>query len=211
VLKFMMPLVRGSVTVASYSIGRMLRALLIAAQSFALVIPSALTQTAAPPAAQEPAPNSEVFGEEVMLTGKPIVFISGKATWDKAYPTLVERFKSLAEFLAKQKIAPAGLSMTIYTSVYNTGFDFQAAVPLSEAPVSLPRGLATAGQSPVGKALKFVYRGSYESMDSLYESITNYLDEKRIERQGLFFEEYVTDPSTTPEDKLVVNVYVLVK
>ena len=32
-----------------------------------------------------------------------------------------------------------------------------------------------------------------------------------LEKQGLFYEEYVTDPLTTPEDKLVVNVYVMVK
>jgi effector-binding domain-containing protein len=48
-------------------------------------------------------------------------------------------------------------------------------------------------------------------MDMLYETITNYLDGKRIERAGVFFEEYVTDPLSTPEDQLVVNVFVLVK
>jgi effector-binding domain-containing protein len=48
-------------------------------------------------------------------------------------------------------------------------------------------------------------------MDLLYEAITNFLDEKRIERQGLFIEEYLTDPVSTSEDKLVVNVYVLVQ
>ena len=48
-------------------------------------------------------------------------------------------------------------------------------------------------------------------MDSTYEAITNHLDEKRLEAQDLFVEEYETDPVTTPEDKLVVNVYVPVK
>ena len=44
-----------------------------------------------------------------------------------------------------------------------------------------------------------------------YEAITNYLDEKRLEARDMFIEEYLTDPLNTPEDKLVVNVYVPLK
>ena len=172
---------------------------------------SVLAQVPAPPAAQEPAQNQDPFGEEVVLVGKPIVFVAGKVTWDKAYPTLIDKFKSISGFLNKQKLARAGSAITIYTSVYDAGFAYQAAIPLAEAPTKLPRGTVTAGQSPVGKALKFVHRGSYESMEMLYEAINNHLDGKGIEKQGLFFEEYITDPVTTAEDKLVVNVFVLVK
>jgi hypothetical protein len=168
---------------------------------------------APPPPAQEsaPAPNADAFGEEVMLTGKPIVFIAGKATWENAFPTLKDKFKAILAFLDKQKLKADGPPMTIYTLVTDRGFEFQTAMPLAEAPVNLPRGTVTAGQSPIGKAMKFVHRGSYDSMDMLYESIVHFLDEKGIEKQGLFVEEYVTDPVTTPEDKLVVNVFVLVK
>jgi len=171
----------------------------------------AFAQAPTPPPAQEPAQNPEQFGEEVTLTGKPMVFIAGKANWDKAWPTLTGNFKTISAFLAKQKMAPAGAVMTIYLTVKDTGFEYQAAVPLAAAPAKLPHGIVTAGQSPVGKAIKFVHRGSYESMEMLYEAINNYLDGKGIEKQGLFYEEYVTDPLTTPEDKLVVNVYVMVK
>jgi effector-binding domain-containing protein len=48
-------------------------------------------------------------------------------------------------------------------------------------------------------------------MDTIYEAITNYLDEKRLEAADVFIEEYQTDPVTTPEDKFVVTVYVPLK
>ena len=48
-------------------------------------------------------------------------------------------------------------------------------------------------------------------MDSTYEAITNFLDEKRLEARDLFVEFYLTDPLTTPEDNLVIEVYVPVK
>ncbi|HWP26579.1 MAG TPA: GyrI-like domain-containing protein [Xanthobacteraceae bacterium] len=154
---------------------------------------------------------AEFSGEEVMLEGKPILFIPGKATWDRAFPTLTEKFRIIAAFLRDNNLAAAGPMMTIYTAVSDRDFEFHAAVPIAESSASPLRDGIRNGQSPVGKALKFVHRGSYEAMDMLYEAITNYLDGKRIARTGVFFEEYVTDPLATPEDRLVVNVFVLVK
>ena len=48
-------------------------------------------------------------------------------------------------------------------------------------------------------------------MDNTYEAITNHLDEKRLEAQDVFVEEYQTDLLKTPENELVVNVYVPLK
>jgi effector-binding domain-containing protein len=69
----------------------------------------------------------------------------------------------------------------------------------------------SSGKSPEGKALKFVHRGSYDNMDNTYEAITNHLDDKKLEAKDTFVEEYMTDPLTTAEDKLVINVYVPLK
>jgi effector-binding domain-containing protein len=167
-----------------------------------LVAHSALAQTKEP---------TDATGEEVMLQGKPMVFIAGKATWTNAFQTLAGQFKTISAFLGKQKIKPAGPAMTIYIGANDYGFEYHAAMPLAEAPTNLPRGTVTVGQTPVGKAYKFVYRGSYDAMDHFYEQVRNFLDEKRLERAGTYYEEYVSDPITTPADKLVVNVFVLVK
>jgi len=170
---------------------------------------AAFAQVPAPPSVQEA--NPDVFGEEVVLTAKPVLFVAGKSSWGGAFPTLVGQFKSISSLLGKQNLKAAGPAMTIFLSVDNNGFQYQAAVPVSEAPANLPRGAISAGQSPAGKAVKFVHRGDYDSLDMLYEAITHYIDERKFEKLGPFVEEYVTDPVTTPEDKLVVNVYVLVK
>ena len=55
--------------------------------------------------------------------------------------------------------------MTIYTAADDTGFQFQAAVPVAEEPKDPPKGDIAVGKSPAGKALKFVHRGSYDAMD----------------------------------------------
>jgi effector-binding domain-containing protein len=164
-----------------------------------------------PPPPAPPARSVDPFGEEIILTGKTIVFLKGNGTWDTAFETLLDAFKSVYAYLDTAGIKPAGPAMTIYTQADDTGFSYQAAVPLAEAPKDPPKGDIAVGQSPGGKALKFIHRGSYDSMDNTYEAITNYLDEKRLEAADSFIEEYETDPVTTPEDKFVVTVYVPLK
>jgi effector-binding domain-containing protein len=169
-------------------------------------IPSA--NGAAVPSPLQP---GDAFGEEVSLPERTIVYIAGHTTWDAAFDTLVASFKTLQDYLDKQGITTNGPALTVYTETDDTGFGFRAAFPIAEAPKQAPQGNIVVGQAPSGKALKFVHRGSYDAMDTTYEAITNYLDDKRLEAKDLFVEEYATNPVSTSPDKLVVNVFVPVK
>jgi effector-binding domain-containing protein len=170
---------------------------------------------AAPPAPNPPAPsplhNGDAFGEPVMLPERTIIYMKGHTNWDAAFDTLVDAFKSLNEYFDKEGLKASGPAMTIYTQTDDTGFSFQAALPVAQAPGNPPKGDIAVGQAPSGKALKFVHRGAYDAMDSTYEAITNHLDDKGLEAKDLFIEEYASDPVTTAQDKLVINVFVPVK
>jgi effector-binding domain-containing protein len=172
---------------------------------------------AAPPAAEAPpvpaAPNvraADPFGEEQTLTARKVVTLGGSANWDSAFETLVGSLKTLSAFIEKQGIKRAGPVLIVYTSTDDTGFTYQAEIPVDQEPKNLAKGMAI-GASPEGRTLKFVHRGSYDNMDNTYEAITNHLDEKKLEAKDTFIEEYVTDPLTTAEDKLVINVFVPLK
>jgi effector-binding domain-containing protein len=163
------------------------------------------------PGSPGPLQSGDAFGETVTLPGGTIIYLKGHTNWDAAYETLVDAFKSLNEYLAKQNIKPNGPALTIYTQTDDTGFSFEAALPIAAAPSDPPKGDIAVGPAPSGKALKFVHRGSYDAMDSTYEAITNYLDEKGLEAKDLFIEEYSANPATAAQDKLIINVYVPIK
>ncbi|MCW5702624.1 MAG: GyrI-like domain-containing protein [Bradyrhizobium sp.] len=167
-----------------------------------------------PPAAQAPATppakTADPFGEPVTLEARKVVTIKGNANWDAAFDTLMDAFKALTALLDKQGVKSAGNALIVYTSTDDTGFTFMAQIPVSQDVKNLGKNMSM-GQSPDGKSLKFVHRGSYDNMDNTYEAITNHLDEKKLEAKDLFIEEYVTDPLKTAEDKLVINVYVPLK
>lgn len=171
--------------------------------------------TTAPAAPSAPpsttAPSNEPFAEDTTLTAKTIVYQKGTGTWDNAFETITGSFKKLKAYMDKEGLKPDGMPMTIFTATDDTGFQYQAAIPVTEAPKNPPHGDMGVGQSPEGHALKFIHHGSYDDLDNTYEAITNYLDEKRLEAKDLFIEEYVTDPLNADPNKLTVNVFVLLK
>ncbi|MGZ8388264.1 MAG: GyrI-like domain-containing protein [Rhodoplanes sp.] len=171
--------------------------------------PSAKAAQPTPPLAAEAQPD-DASGQEVTMTEQPIVYVSGAASWENAFATIVDSFKKVYAFLEKENITPTGPPMTIYTSTEDKGFQFRAAVPVAEPPANLPETFAAA-KSPAGKALKYVHRGTYDSLDATYELITNQLDEKGLEAQDVFVETYLNDPRTTPDDKLAIEVYVPIR
>jgi len=153
---------------------------------------------------------SDAFGEDVTLTAKPIIYVKGSGTWDKAFVTISGALKKVEAYVAKAGLKTDGLPMTIFLATDDLGFDYEAAIPLAAPPKDPPHGEISAGQSPDGHALKFVHRGSYDSLDDTYEAITNYLDDKRLESKNVLIEQYVTDPVTADQKNLVVNIFVLV-
>lgn len=192
-----------------------LRALIL---SMAAVLVMGFSQSGA--AAQTPKPalppagaatSNDPFGEQVTMTETTIMYVAGSGLWDTAFETIVGALKSVYGAMDKLGLKAAGAPMTIYTATDDTGFQFEAAVPIGQEPAMPPDGDIKVGKSPVGTALKFVHRGSYDAMDATYDAITNHLDAKGLEAKDLFIERYLKDPITTPEDDLVIEVYVPLK
>lgn len=169
--------------------------------------PNPAPATPAPPAAQ----STDPFGEETTLTAKPIVYVKGTGNWDSAFETIANSFKTVKAYVEKEGLKVDGQPMTLFTATDDTGFQYEAAIPVAAPPKNPPHGEIAVGTSPEGRALKFVHRGSYDGLDNTYEAITNYLDEKRLEAKDMFIEQYLTEPVIANEDHLVVNVYVMVK
>ena len=83
-----------------------------------------------------------------------------------------------------------------------------------ETPTGGPGDLgadAKLGATPAGKAIKFQHRGAYDDVDSTYEAITAYLDEKGYDAQNVFVEEYLNDPKGADDTALALDIYVFIK
>lgn len=185
--------------------------LFLAAPGFAQTPPAPAAVTPADKPTEPAATPSEGFAEDTTLTAKTIVYVKGNGVWESAFETISGAFKKLKTYVDKEGLKTDGPLMTIFTQTDDTGFQYQAAVPIAEAPKNPPRGDIALGQSPEGHALKFIHHGSYDELDNTYEAITNYLDDKRLEARDMFIEQYETDPTSADPKKLTVDVLVLLK
>jgi effector-binding domain-containing protein len=158
-----------------------------------------------------PLKSGDPFGEEITLPARTIIYFRGRGHWDTAFETLVDAFGSLQDYIGVKNIKPTGNPMTIYTDTSDNGFEFLAALPIAEEPADPPKGDIAIGKTPSGRALKFTHRGSYESLDTTYEAITNYLDDRQMEAQDKFIEEYVSGPLKAGDNEMTVEIYVPVK
>ncbi len=180
---------------------------------------------ATPPAAAAPAapdasaatpatPPDTTISQTMTLQPHPVVQVSGQSTWDEGFKTLNDSFTKLNDQLTKDKVQSTGHPMAVFTETDDAGFKFTAMVPIAADPGAKPADMPadeSFGQSPGGKVMKFQHRSAYDDIDSTYEAITAYLDEKGLEAKNMFAEEYLNRTKSSDDNTLEVDIYVFLK
>ena len=166
-----------------------------------------------PPAA-EPAPDGDASNAQpIDVAARPVALIRGNSSWDEGYKNLTAAFKKIEAEITKAGLKSAGRRITAFVETDDNGFRYEAMVPIEAAPAgkeSLTPEVRL-GQSPSGKAMKFQHRGAYDDIDSTYEAITAYLDEKGVEAKNLFVEEYLNDIKSQDDAGTQIDIYVFIK
>lgn len=146
--------------------------------------------------------------EQLTLPSRSVLYITGKSNWDDADKSLSEAFNAIYAAIGKAKLQPSGSPMVEYLESSDEDFKFKAMVPVDKPPASVAAKDVKVGQSPSGPVLKFVHRGSFEDLEDVYNRIDDYLVAKSL-TMAKVYEEYETDPASTPPDKMVTNIYVV--
>jgi len=153
------------------------------------------------------------MAEQMQLEARSVVAIRGESTWDDGFETLMKSFDRLTREAAKAGLAIKGRPQAAFLSTDDAGFRYEAMLELNGEPATppkLPPDLSLT-KSPAGKALKFTHTGAYDEIDSTYEAITAYLDDKGLVAKNIFVEEYLTSPKTSEDTSLEMSIYVLVE
>ncbi|WP_159731302.1 GyrI-like domain-containing protein [Methylosinus sp. Ce-a6] len=168
----------------------------------------------APPAdAQAEAQAEAIAGQAIDIIARPVARLRGQGAWTDGLKTLSDAIANLRAAASNAGLTADGRPLVAFTETDDNGFHFEAMLPLVKAPdgkTKLEHGVEI-GASPAGKALKFQHRGPYEEIDSTYEAITAFLDEKGLDTKNLFVEEYLTDLKSSDDDALQVDIYVFLK
>ncbi|MBL8568134.1 MAG: GyrI-like domain-containing protein [Phreatobacter sp.] len=179
--------------------------------------PAAPPAVAAPDAPASVLPSDEVvqgagFGDEVTLEARPAVILPGKTTWDDLYGTFRKAIEQLTRIASANGLTASGPPMIRFVSSSDDQVDYEAILPVTRIDGD-PARLTPAkpGETPAGRAIRFVHHGGYDTMEQTYDEITNHLDERGIAAEDAFVEEYVRDPDKTPETEMATFIYVFPK
>ena len=153
------------------------------------------------------------ISQTIELQPRPVIMLSGQSTWDEGFKTLNDSFTKLNEALGKNNMHPVGNPMAVFTETDDSGFKFSAMIPVEKAPEGKPDLPADVsfGTSPGGKVMRFQHRSAYDDIDSTYEAITAYLDEKGLEAKNMFAEEYLNRTKSSDDPSLEVDIDVFLK
>ncbi len=186
-----------------------------AAEQASPAAPAAPETTAPAPDQQKAAPGvpADATAETLDVPARPVALLAGDSDWADGFKTIVTAIGKVDDALKGAGLKQAGPPFAVFLSTDDNSFHFEAMVPIAEKPEGkseLADGVKL-GESPSGKAIKFLHRGAYDDIDSTYDLITAYLDEKGLEAKNLFVEEYLTDTKDSDDAGLEADIYVFLK
>lgn len=166
-----------------------------------------------PPSVPAPEEPQEALVTPVEVPERSAIILRGTSKWDDGFASITGAFSKLRAEVDKQKLTANGKPLAVFVQSDDEGFTFEAMMPVDidpAKPPALSEGIK-AGRSPGGSALKFEHRGAYEDIESTYEAIAAYLDEKGLAARDELIEEFVKETPNSDDTELSVDIYVLLK
>ncbi len=122
-------------------------------------------------------------------------------------------YGEIGRFLRLEGLEQAGPPRTVNTRWDGDFYEFDAAIPVSrdparEAPAGSPVKIK---QTYSGRAVRATHVGSYRGLPAVYEKLFAFVAAHGYEMAGSPWEEYVSDPANTADDRLITRVYVPVR
>lgn len=153
--------------------------------------------------------------ERVTVAATPIAYFSGSSRTDSdaignAY---AEAYSKIGAAMATAGLEQAGSVMAIGRKWDEAAgvYEFDAAVPVKGAKLSLPEGEVKIGQTYTGEALRAVHKGPYKGLEAHFEKMIAFKAAAGYLDNGNPWDVYVSDPANTPEGELVTETYIPVK
>jgi effector-binding domain-containing protein len=180
--------------------------------------PAPAAPVPAPPAAAQPAekpaigrPAETGGGEMREIPAKPVLRLKGQSTWENGFESLRKVIGQLEAEAGRLNLVREGQAMTYFVDSDDLGFTYEVMLPLKAAPPADAKFEKDfdATTSPSGRAIVFTHEGAYDEIDTAYEALTAWLDEKNLVSTGKFLEEYevIPDKSDDPGMKLKIIVF----
>lgn len=141
--------------------------------------------------------------EVVNFPAAHYVFVEKVGSFTEIAPAAWQNAHTFVPELSKKNQITGAMSLyKMGPNVYRAGF------MLAAPPLDLPQGMAYE-EVKGGKYSRFVLTGPYSDLPAASGVVWNIIGERKIPvRDDFAIENYMNDPSATPEDKLVTQILI---
>lgn len=126
-------------------------------------------------------------------------------------PVIASSYDKIVGFLTAHNISMTGTPKIVNLTYADNVFEFLALIPVSDNQLIDEAGEIKAYSTYVGKALKFIHKGSYKNFKKSYEILNTYMQQNNLDYADNSWEDYVTDPGSVAEDDLITHIYQPIK
>lgn len=171
--------------------------------------PAKPAETAKPP---EPAKPAEA-GEMREIASRPVLRLKGQTTWENGFDNLRKAIAQLEGEAKRLGLVRDGQPMTYFVDSDDLGFTYEAMLPIKEPPPADAKFEKDfdGAVSPAGRAIVFTHEGAYDEIDTAYEALTAWLDDKNLVSTGKFLEEYDALPEKSDDPAMKLKIIVFLK
>jgi effector-binding domain-containing protein len=155
---------------------------------------------------------------EVNVSARDIAYIEGVTDLDPAAisKALGGAYSSIGQFMQAHALRQDGAPLAVNRFYDESGWGFQAAIPVTGVTDAIRAdaansGVVRIGRTYAGRALKGIHIGDHSSLPDAYRALEDYMVVKGLDSNGFSWEQYISDPVTTPREKQQTNVYMPVK
>lgn len=168
--------------------------------------------------AAQPAPGAKL---EITLEEVPAVDLASVEGTVSLDPTAIAQtlggaYEQIGAFMKNHGLRQDGARLAINRFYDESGWGFEAAIPIAGSPAAKAKaaasgGLVKLGQGYSGQAVKGTHIGPYADLPDTYRQLEDYVAENGLESNGRSWEQYVSEPGKIPQEELRTDVYLPVK
>jgi effector-binding domain-containing protein len=135
---------------------------------------------------------------------RPILSVRTHAGVQELPRVLGDVYGRIMQYLGELKTEPTGMPFVIYYDMDMSNLDIEVGFETSAGLAG--KGDLKPGVIPAAKVVSLIYTGPYEECGAAYESMGQFLKDKKLEGTGVAIEFYLNDPQVDPPAKTRIEM-----